>query len=482
MKADGVFSSIIPVDTFPSSLKIKNYKIKSEFIEELDLYLVFDIDIPGMNIIDRYNYLREIHNYTKHTNLNKISSFEDLFFEMKKECNIFNNFLKKDYDNYRWYPKASWIVENLNDNFRKKLISNIILEKESEYICDGFKYKCDGLILVPLNGSREIKIKPKSLMTIDILYKDNNWYDRDKNIYNDIIKSEIDLKDNNIYRCYPINDYFLAKELRLDKNKPNPYNVISTIIQLYNNDWNFNIIKNTYYSNIFKPKKFMNNVISFHEYFLKEVIKFMKPLLSGNWIDFGCGYGKLFKIIKNYNPLSYFGIDNDINVLINCIRKFGKKLNHSYKFFPSKLDSNWNSHPQNWYKIKFDKKFDYMVCNFSLMHFCNDIFWKQVSMLSKSGSMMIFNLVNYKAIYKFKNNLSYLYLDNDKVKYYFEGIHLKEVEEEFISEEKINYYLQKYNWKIIKKFDVTKDFNRNNFEIKNNSLELYYDWYLIKHN
>ena len=50
--------------------------------------------------------------------------------------------------------------------------------------CNGIYYDCDGIIIVPLNGNREIKVKPKSKMTIDLLYKSGNWLDRENNIYN----------------------------------------------------------------------------------------------------------------------------------------------------------------------------------------------------------------------------------------------------------------------------------------------------------
>ena len=60
-----VYSKILPVDIF-LICGLENY-VKSEYIEDLDLYLVFDIDIPNMNII-RYEYLRSIHHQTNFTN------------------------------------------------------------------------------------------------------------------------------------------------------------------------------------------------------------------------------------------------------------------------------------------------------------------------------------------------------------------------------------------------------------------------------
>ena len=53
----------------------------------------------------------------------------------------------------------------------------MILEKDLDFICDNGNYKNDGLIIVPLNGLNEIKMKPKSLMTIDLLQKNNKYWD-----------------------------------------------------------------------------------------------------------------------------------------------------------------------------------------------------------------------------------------------------------------------------------------------------------------
>ena len=70
----------------------------------------------------------------------------------------------------------------------KELIINIVDEKDYQDICESGPYPNDGLIISPLNGSRELKIKPKSLHTLDLLFNGKNWIDREKNVW----------------RCYPI--------------------------------------------------------------------------------------------------------------------------------------------------------------------------------------------------------------------------------------------------------------------------------------
>jgi SAM-dependent methyltransferase len=486
MKADGIYSRILPVDIYPLSNDLKNYKIKSEYIEDLDLYLVFDIDLPNMNIIERYEYLRSIHSHTNFTKLSEITNYSDLILSIKKEKTIFDNFLKKDYDNYRWYPKASWVIYNISNILKRKLISNVILENDINNLdtIKNFTYNCDGLILTPLDGTREVKLKPKSLMTIDLLYNDGKWIDNNNNCYNSIVKSNHDLKNNRIYRCYPNGEFYIPKEIRFDKKKPNPHSVVSKIIKLTQNDWNNDIIKNVYYDDNFTFNKTINKVSKFNNYILKEIIKYINPMINSNWLDLGCGFGKLFSLIKIYNPNMYLGLDNDVSVINSCLRRYGKSLNYDYNFCPCNLGLDWNDHKQNWYEIKFKRKFDYLVCNFSLMHFCNDKFWTQVNKVAKKNSYMILNLVNDKSSNKFINNKTYLYHDknSDKVKYFFEGTNKSEISEDFISSQMIENITKKYNWEIIKKFNVSKDFLNETKNLKNNSLELYYDWYVLKLN
>jgi hypothetical protein len=64
---------------------------------------------------------------------------------------------------------------------------------------------------------------------------------------------------------------------------------------------------------------------------------------------------------------------------------------------------------------------------------------------------------------------SYLKVDNDITKYFFEWVHSIEKSEPYISIEILQAYLNKYNWKIIKKFEKTY----------NNSLGDIYDWFIV---
>ncbi len=173
--------------------------IKAEFIEDLDLYLVYD------------------------DNNNIINNEEEFILELNKERAKFKEFLNEPYDNYRLYSKPSWQIINI-ENFIEPFI-NIINMKSS--------IKTEGFVLI--DNNKEIIIKPKNLYTIDLLYKNNSWIDRD-NYKWDIICDD-NLKDNQIWRIYPINNNWVAKEIVYDKIKPDSHNEVVNIINLYNSNY-----------------------------------------------------------------------------------------------------------------------------------------------------------------------------------------------------------------------------------------------------
>ena len=475
-KADGVLVKRLPISTTPSNISIKNHRIKAEFIEDLDLYLIFDIEIPNISIKDRYNFIREAHPFTKSKKLNMINDYQDLKQNIIEERELFNTFLNQDYDCYRWYPKASWEVYNLSHEFRNNLIKNVILEEDKEFICNDKNYKNDGLILVPLNGLNEIKMKPKSLMTIDLLCKDNKWFDSDKNDWSSIIKSNNESFDGFIMRCYPLeNGYYEPRDIRFDKKFPNNYKIIIGNIKFYKNSWINHSNKIVYYDkNINRFNKHWLKIIKKNEINFKKMIYNMLPLENSNWLDLGCGKGKLFNFIKKLNPKSYLGIDCDLNVILSCIHRFSNDINFkmlfNVNFVNTDLNNDWNEGNNNWYKINYDIKMDYIVSIFSLMYFCTDIFWENINKISRKGTKMLFNLVNEKSEKRIEFNGSYLYRFNDKIKYLFTHIHNKEKEEDYISENKLNRFLNKYEWTIKEKFTP------------NSYFESYYSWYIIEKN
>jgi len=474
-KADGILINSLPQDTKPKNNIIFNYQVKAEYIEELNLYLVFDINLPDTTIEERYLFLRNLHPYTNNTKLLQVKNFTELNNFINEERSNLNNFLKEDYNFNRWYPKCAYKVKNINTLFRNEIIKNIILEEDYLNICENGIYKCDGLILSPLNGKKEIKIKPKSLMTIDLLWNGVNWIDREGNNWAQIIQHnpEINISPNTIWRCYPCKDNkkFIAKELRYDKIKSNPWKVVATTIKLINYNWNTSIILKPYYHKNAEQNIEWFKIINKQNIILEEQIKLLNALTNQSWLDLGCGKGKILHYILKYNPKEYLGLDIDKDRLINAIHKFDKKINYNIEFIPSDLSKEWNTE-DSWSIINMSKKYDFIVSNFSIMHFFTDKFWEQINKISKINTHMLFNVVNFNAKNKFNQNKSYLFLDenNKKVKYYFDSIHAKEISEEFISEKKIDNILKKYNWTLVNKYTSKIHFLN------------YYTWYIIKKN
>ena len=103
------------------------------------------------------------------------------------------------------------------------------------------------------------------------------------------------------------------------------------------------------------------------------------------------------------------------------------------------------------------------------MHFMTDIFWEQLNIYTKTGTLFLFNLVRLDNInYKWINNKSFLHVDNNITKYKFEWVHNEIKDESYINDDILNYYLNKYNWIIITTYQDNKEF-----------LNLY-KWFIIK--
>ena len=302
-------------------------------------------------------------------------------------------------------------------------------------------------------------------MTIDLIYKDNSWFDRDYYCYDDIIINKYNHKfrNNNIWRLYPENNLYIPQEIRFDKTRPNSRNVVSNIINLYKITYQTDIPNELYYN-----KKPFNNNLKWLE-IIKDNDKHFKHQLKNhnficNILDLGCGKGKLLEHFRNYQ--SYYGLDYDSNVLLKSVDKF---TNNRIRFNYINLSDEWNSTRNKWCDIDFDKTYQNIFAINSLMHFCTDTFWKQLDKVSQLTSIFTFNLVNDKGHTKHTFDNSYLYIKDNYVYYYFESVHKKELKEKYISKENILEYLDKYNWSII-----------NTHTGNNGNLTDYYTWYTVK--
>lgn len=103
----GILVNSLPIDPYPNCDEINKYNIKAEYIEDKDLYLVYDIDIPDTTIIERYEYLRALHPYTCNTKLEIINNYDDFINIISNEENNINHFINSNDELIKWYPKVA---------------------------------------------------------------------------------------------------------------------------------------------------------------------------------------------------------------------------------------------------------------------------------------------------------------------------------------------------------------------------------------
>lgn len=476
-KADGWLADVFPRDIYPNPNILREVDFKAECIEiEYSngsyqyLYLVFDYSDNNLNILKRYQSLRKIHPYINSDTVEQIVSIDDFMTKINKERSKLMEFLSKNRDKEKlWYPKASWILNSKYStiSFWREIINHYVLENSgfSKVLCTNGPYNCDGLIITPLSGEREIKIKPIRLHTIDLLYDGTNWLDRNKVVWNVYNNDNLNLGRNKIWRCYLIENKWVAKEFRCDKTKPNPFKVASSIERLAKINWN-NLSNNTYYQH--SARRISRKFILLFKKQQRHLIKMFNNIkieFRSQWLDLGSGHGKLIHQISNFNPIYYLGLDNDL-VALSKARSIIKNRDW-INFLPATLNENWNRHPMLWGEFP-QIKFKYIVANFSLPHYYGDTFWSELNKYSESGSIFWCNFINEKGKEGYQNEECYIKTKDQKTEMFFPWCHLKPVTEQFISFEKFQKDTLKYNWKITNKFTPA-----------GSELDSFYDWYVL---
>ncbi len=469
-KADGILINNLPVGIYPQVDLINNYQVKAEYIEDLDLYLVFDIDIPNTTITERYNMLRCAHSYTESTELKQISNFDQFIQSFREERELIKKFMKENQsESIKWYPKFACKYLKNNNNLHIDLINNVIIGS-NEVILETIKssepFSCDGIIITPLNGDREIKIKPKSMMTIDLLFDGKKWVDRDLVDWSHIIvKPKTTKKENRIYRCYPDLDTlpevkFTVGEFRYDKKNPNPNNIVDSIINMVKHDWvkDLDNYETFYYGESKKiNSRNLIDTIKAQNDLLVQKINGLEPSVNKNWLDLGCGKGKLIPLIKQFNPKKYLGLDADVKQLIRAL-KFHDENQNVYQFSPCNLAGNWSNPTYKWVSINPNIKYDYVVANFSIMHFFTDEFWTQINEIVHEETKFLFNVVNVRSESKWSESESFLEVVDGLTKYKFEWTHDEVKTEPYIDQAQIQESLRKHGWKVLSSQDINSKY------------------------
>lgn len=462
-KSDG-----IQVNTLSMFDELNNYQIKAEYIEEHEIYLVFDINLPNTSIKERINYLRLLHPFTKKlNNFQEINNVNDLITNIDYERNNLITYLSQNENKIKWYPKASFCIKKMNDELLSYF--NNYVEKSSNYVNIDGPIKNDGFIITKTDVEyQELKIKPKELLTIDLLFNGTKFIDQDNIVWNNVINKKC--QKNKIYRCYPVNysvngtnnDNFEAREMRFDKKKPNTNKICDNVVNLIKHDW-LKPCENPssyYYFNkdVIMNKKDIKSINS-NNNFLLNIITDLELNNNLNWLDLGCGKGKYIEHIKKYNPKKYLGIDADIMCLLKGYNRYNSE--QTYNFYQCDLGKEWHETEYKYFTFDWQQKYDIILCNFSIMHFNTKIFWNQLNLITNTKCIMIVNIV--KPNKEFKNGNSYLKSSENECKYYFDWVHKNEQTESLVNFNNIN------NWKVIKTFE-------NNFD----DLTKCYKWYILQ--
>ena len=136
------------------------------------------------------------------------------------------------------------------------------------------------------------------------------------------------------------------------------------------------------------------------------------------------------------------------------------------ELYPINLKEKWTTN-NIWKTFNNSIKVNYIFANFSLMHFCSNIFWEELNKIVLKGTIFIFNLIKENISWKYNN--SFLYTKDNKVYYNFEWVHDEILSEDIINNNDIIKYLINFKWKII-------SINDNN----NNDFSKLYSWYIIE--
>jgi len=234
-KSTGILVNMLPLYIYPHSNELYKYEIKAKYIEDLNLYLILDINIPNTTIYERQLILRKMHYITINSNIDSyINTFDILKDKISIENQLLTSFINST-DTVKWYPQILWVmnINNKNYNDIKKIISGKLDITHNTI----FNWNC--FTLIPCDDTNELKIIPKQLLNIYLLFDGINWVDINKTVYKNIILKIIP-KVNKIYKSYLHNDnnilYFIPDEIAYNK-KLSSYKIIEQIKFIYNYNW-----------------------------------------------------------------------------------------------------------------------------------------------------------------------------------------------------------------------------------------------------
>lgn len=425
LKADGVNETKMNMLT---TYRIEKM-IKSEYIENKKLYLVYDINDSDMTYMERVIYLRRLHPL-KLEDMYEAKNIDELIKIFVKESRMESEWLNKNEDKYCWYPKAFVKYRgNMLD------LSRYVFEDRMKLKLD---YEIDGLILN--NCGVDYKIKPKGMHTIDVEYKEGKFHSK-----NGVCKykienvDDVELEDNMIYRCYPSysEDKYVVGEIRYDKYVANNDDIIESIRNSYNS------FSKRYYDD----KKGLDEIdlmnVSISK---KKTNKFLLELnldKSKGILDLGCGKGDLVNVLKDFDNYTLIDVDT------SNVRERNRLKNVdvlSMNLGMSEIDRKYKN--KIWVMIN------------SLWYFSDNML-KEIERVKPKE--LVFN-VHSKNV-KWESEKSYMRKLGDEIFYFYDWCHNEEHSEKYLNIDMISGKLKEMGYRMVKsKIFQSKNNLWSNFE------------------
>jgi len=339
-KADGI-TKRMPISNVSNLFDniIVEYEVV-EYEKDKKINIIYNINNQE-SVFENTNYLRSIHPFApKHTNYEFTEKNINEF--VKKEKEAFDKYIESNSKESKlWWPKFVWIINKPNNIEYLKSINNL---KPLNI------FKTDGYILYSENINDDIiKVKPFELLTIDLKYERNNWYTKEKTLFNKEVISTYTLDEGGIYRIYydKITKKYYSKEKRIDKKYPNNDIIINYLVKCHKSQWTIqniidNLEKSSYYQyhnkNIYNGL-YLKNIIK--KYSFENTNKECFKFINGNVLDLGCGYKQNYLPNQSSNKFNknFTCFDNDISIIIDKLNT-NKNLNHNHKHNKTKIKDN----------------------------------------------------------------------------------------------------------------------------------------------
>ena len=398
---------------------------------------------------------------------------------------------KLSYDNFKEYLQLLYLIETkYNDMFH--------LFKNDGWILHNEHYSSDDDLIE--EHKKAFKLKPRHLLTIDLMFKDFQWltYDNyDNNDNSNVLHSfkEFDIncsdfvpKDDNIYRCYPIFDsndnlvQFESRDLRLDKKTPNSKEIVNQVISIVSS-------KKCVVKSLLECLRLNEASYYTKEHFRKaqKTTPFNRynktySQISGNVLDLGGGYKSKSYLKHASNLKSCLATDNDMTCVVNnIIMNANANANAN-----SITSTNYMTNCYEYRFLDFTKRIaDYkdaekmMVSGKSINNYQFDVilaincinyalsnlevFFEHLNRYSTIGTKMIIRFMDYSVLEKCINSdetniiikspydTSFINYDTSSKsnKIYFEWTHDSPINEKCINRNELEDVFSKNGWKSI---------------------------------